>query len=89
MLSKQYYTDMNLRGKYTKKKGLSRNKNKELILQHLHDFKSATKVEFAEVFKYELSPKEISNLLEELKRDKRIFFEGAPRSSKGRWKLTI
>lgn len=89
MLSKQYYTDMNLRGKYTKKKGLSRNKNKELILQHLHDFKSATKAEFAEVFKYELSPKEISNLLEELKRDKKIFFEGAPRSHKGRWTLTI
>lgn len=87
MLSKQYYTDMNLRGKYTKKKGLSRNKNKELILQHLNDFKSATKAEFSEVFKYELSPKEISNLLEELKRDKKIFFEGAPRSPKGKWRL--
>lgn len=87
MLSKQYYTDMNQKGKYTKKKGLSRSKNKELIIQHLHDFKSATKADFAEVFKFELSGKEISNLLEELKREGKIYFEGTPRSSKGSWKL--
>lgn len=88
MLSKQYYTDMDQRGKYTKRKGLSRNKNKELIIQHLQDFQSATKSDFAEVFRYELSGKEISNLLEELKRDDKIYFEGMPRSSKGKWKLT-
>lgn len=88
MLSKQYYTDMNQKGKYTKRKGLSRGKNKELIIQHLNDFKSATKADFAEVFKFELSGKEISNLLEELKREGKIYFEGIPRSSKGTWKLT-
>lgn len=87
MLSKQYYTDINQRGKYTKRKGLSRGKNKELIIQHLNDFKSATKADFAEVFKFELSGKEISNLLEELKREEKIYFEGIPRSSKGSWKL--
>lgn len=87
MLSKQYYTDMNQKVKYTKKKGLSRNKNKELILQHLINFKSATKKDFAEMFKFELSEKDISNLLEELKRENKIYFEGIPRSSKGLWKL--
>lgn len=88
MLSKQYYIDMNKKGIYTKRKGLSRNKNKALILQHLQDFRSATKTDFAEVFKFELSGKEISNLLEDLKRDGKIYFEGTPRSSKGLWKLT-
>ncbi len=87
MLSKQYYTDMDQKGKYTKKKGLSRGKNKELIVQHLNDFKSATKADFDEVFKFELSGKEISNLLEELKREGKIHFEGTPRSTKGFWKL--
>lgn len=87
MLSKQYYTDMNKKVQYTKKKGLSRNKNKELILQHLKEFKSATKADFAEMFKFELSSKEISNLLEELKREGKIYFKGTPRSSKGFWNL--
>lgn len=87
MLSKQYYTDINQKGKYTKRKGLSRSKNKELILQHLQDFNSATKSDFAEVFNLELSSKEVSNLLEELKRKGKIYFEGTPRSPKGCWKL--
>jgi ATP-dependent DNA helicase RecG len=87
MLSKQYYTDMNKKGSYTKKKGLSKNKNKELILQHLKDFGSAAKADIAEIFRYELTEKEISNLIESLKREGKIYFEGKPRSSKGHWKL--
>ncbi len=87
MLSKQYYTDMNQKVRYTKTKGLSRSKNKELILQHLSNFRSATKADFAEMFKFDLSSKEISNLLEELKHSGKIYFEGIPRSSKGFWKL--
>ncbi|MBI4035641.1 putative DNA binding domain-containing protein [Candidatus Daviesbacteria bacterium] len=87
MLSKQYYTDTNQKVKYTKKKGLPKIKNKELILQHLSNFESATKRDFAEMFKFELSSKNISNLLEELKREDKIFFEGTPRSSKGVWML--
>ncbi len=39
------------------------------------------------MFKFELSSKEISNLLEELKREDKLYFEGIPRSSKGLWKL--
>lgn len=40
MLSKQYYSDTKQEWKYTKDKGLS--KNKELILQHLQDFGEGT-----------------------------------------------
>ena len=87
LLSKQYYIDMDKKGDYTRRKGLSRNKNKELILQHLADFGPATRVEFDGVFKFELSKKEISNLLEELKRKEKIYFEGVPGSPKGLWKL--
>ena len=51
------------------------------------DFKFAAKADFAEMFKFELSGKDISNLLEELKRENKIYFEGTRRSSKGTWKL--
>lgn len=87
ILSKQYYTDMNQKVRYTKRKGLSKSKNKELILQYLIDFKSAAKADFAEMFKFELSGKDISNLLEELKSENKVYFEGTRRSSKGVWKL--
>jgi ATP-dependent DNA helicase RecG len=89
MLSKQYYIDMDQKGKYTRKKGLTKNTNKELILQNLRDFGSGTMSDFEQVFKFELSKKEISNLLESLKREGKIYFEGSPRSHKGSWKLKI
>jgi len=88
MLSKQYYSDTNQKGRYTKKKGLSRIKNKELIIQHLSNFKSAAKHDFEDMLGFQFSPKDVSNLLQELRREGKIYFDGPPRSPKGLWKLS-
>lgn len=87
MLSKQYYSDTNQRAQYTRRRGLSRSKNKELILEHLRNFGSGKKRDFAEIFNFELTEKQISNLLEELREEGKIHFEGIQRSSRGAWKL--
>ncbi len=87
MLSKQYYTDTNQRAKYTKKKGLSRPHNKELILEHLTHFKGANKQELAGIFNYTLTNRQIADLIDDLKSEDKIYYDGLPRSSKGLWKL--
>jgi ATP-dependent DNA helicase RecG len=87
ILSKQYYIDMNQKGEYTRRKGLSRNRNKELILQHLFEFGPSKRTDITGIFGFDLSSKEVSNLLEELKRKGKIYFEGAVGSHSGYWKL--
>lgn len=87
MLSKRYYSDTNQKWEYTKRKGLSKEKNKELILQHLKDFGFGRKRDFMEVFEFSLSERQIEQLLEELKKEGKIFFDGKPRSRTGQWKL--
>lgn len=88
MLSKQYYTDTNQRAKYTKKKGLSRPHNKELILEHLNNFKGANKQEIAGMFEFTLTNRQIADLIDDLKSEGKIYYDGIPRSSKGLWRLT-
>ena len=87
MLSKQYYEDTNQKGRYTKKRGLSKNKNKALILEHLRNFGSGKKEDFAQIFNYELNERQLWNLLDELKSDNKIYFDGPQRSKKGVWRL--
>jgi len=89
MLSKQYYLDMDKKGKYTKTKGLTRNKNKELILQHLKDFGTGKKQDFVQIFEYKLTEKQIWTLLNELREEGKIYFDGKMRSPKGVWRLKI
>lgn len=88
ILSKQFYQDTNKEWEYTKRKGLSRNRNKELILEHLRQFNRARKQDFMNVLGFSISDVELSNLLVELKKSKKIYFEGAQRSKAGYWKLT-
>ena len=58
ILSKKYYSDIDKKWKYTQRKGLSKNKNKSLILQHLDDFGGAKKMELMGALKYELNSKQ-------------------------------
>lgn len=88
MLSKQYYTDTNQRAKYTKKKGLARPHYKELILEHLNHFPNgASKQEIAGLFEFSLTGRQIADLIDDLKNEERIYYDGLPRSSKGNWRL--
>ncbi|OGH94052.1 MAG: hypothetical protein A2538_02000 [Candidatus Magasanikbacteria bacterium RIFOXYD2_FULL_41_14] len=83
-LAKQYYKDHNLLGKYTKITGLSREKYKEMILKHITENNSGSIMEFSQAFP-ELSSKDVTNILQEIRRSGRIKFTGNKRS--GRWLL--
>ncbi|MEK7286050.1 MAG: hypothetical protein AAB035_01965 [Nitrospirota bacterium] len=83
ILSHAYYAHEGKVGVHTKLTGLSRGKYKELIIEHLrknkgyrHDLRRAFQ---------ELNLQNISNLLQELRRDKKIRFSG-PRKT-GAWSL--
>ena len=88
ILSKKYYSDIDKKWKYTQRKGLSKNKNKSLILQHLEDFIGAKKRELMGALKYELNDRQLNKLLEELKTEGKIYFDGKERSKTGVWKLS-
>lgn len=87
ILSKKYYSDTNKKWEYTKRKGLSEGKYKELILEHLRNFGSGKKQDFVKLFAYELTDDQVNMLLKELKIESKIFFDGRPRSRSAEWKL--
>jgi ATP-dependent DNA helicase RecG len=82
MLAHQYYVHAGKTGKHTKLVGLSREQNKQLILNHLKKNKKGQMKEFADALP-ELSKKDINNLLQELRRDGKIAFQGRGRT--GYW----
>lgn len=71
VLSQSYYQSINALGTRTKRIGLSRDKCKELILEHLRKHKSGTMSEFIQIFP-ELKPKDITNMLTELKNTQKV-----------------
>lgn len=84
LLAKQYYKDHGRLGEYTKLVGLGRVKNKEIILKHIQDNGKGTSKEFKQAFT-ELSPKDLDNLLQEMRREGSIRFNGKLRT--GYWSL--
>jgi len=85
ILSHKYYTYENKPGVYTRIKGLSRQHKKELILEHIKRENVGSRQDFIDAFP-ELQPKDISNLLQELKNEKKIVREGSDKV--GIWKLS-
>jgi len=83
LLSKNYYKDRGLLGKYTKIAGLGRDKIKEMILKHIKENGKGSSKEFSQAFS-ELSQKDIDNIIQELRRDKRIKFVGSNKRT-GHW----
>lgn len=49
ILSKRFYSFTKKKGMYTRRRGLSRDQNKALILKHLEHYKKGTFAEFQEV----------------------------------------
>lgn len=86
ILSSRYYKDAGKLGVHTRLKGLSRDAKKSLILDHLKEHGQITSLDVADAFP-ELKSKDITNLLQELRRDGQIYFEGKSRRF-GCWKLT-
>jgi len=86
VLSHDYYQVSESRGVYTRLTGISRSKRKALIIQHIEKNNSGKRADFLDAFP-ELSPKDITNLLQELKGEGKITFVGHPKY--GTWKLNL
>ncbi len=84
LLAKQYYKDHDRLGEYTKLTGLGRTKIKEMIFNHIKDNGRGTAKEFKQAFS-ELSDKDINNILQEMRKEKKIIFVGKIRQ--GYWSL--
>jgi len=85
-LSKQYYKDHGKLGEYTKIKGLSRAGVKGLIIEHLRAHKKVTAEECQQISP-NLVPKDVANILQELRREGKIKFVGS--SKVGHWILIV
>jgi len=90
ILSKRYYSYIGKTGEYTRRKGLDKHKNKELILEHLRIHKKGYMSDFKDIFE-EIPDSTISNWVSELKKDDKIRFMGNPRivsgQNRGYWAL--
>ncbi|MDP2682760.1 MAG: putative DNA binding domain-containing protein [Deltaproteobacteria bacterium] len=83
ILSHKYYAHAGKIGEHTRLRGISREKCKTLILEHLEKNKGYLQ-DLCFTFN-ELKPMDISNLLQELKNDNKIVHIGSSRT--GYWKL--
>lgn len=84
ILSHRYYAYKGRIGIYTRLSGISREKQKEFILQHLKKEGKGNLMAFRDIFP-ELKPMDISNLLRELKQEGKITHVGSKKT--GYWKL--
>ena len=85
ILSHNYYIHEGKTGIHTRVKGISRDKYKELILNHLRKNKKGFYKDFEDVFP-ELKPMDISNLLRELRAKDKIFH--TKHSPVGYWQIS-
>ena len=84
ILAHRYYSYEKKPGVYTRIRGIGREHKKELILEHIRREGKGRREDFLDVFP-ELKPNDITNLLQELKKDNRIVRVGSDRS--GFWRL--
>jgi len=85
ILSHRYYETIGQSGKHTRLKGLTRDQIKELVLNHIRAGKPSRREDLISGFS-EYLPQDISNILQELKKNGKIFYDGS--SLKGRWRIT-
>lgn len=84
ILSRRYYETIGKSGKHTRLRGLSRDQIKELILNHIRAGKPSQRCDLLGGFS-ECKPKDISNMLQELKNEGKIVFKGS--KAMGSWHL--
>jgi len=82
ILSKQYYESIEKKGEYTRRRGLDKTTNKELIIKHLEHYRKGYMKEFIQVLK-DIPQRTINTYLKELERDGKIMLKGNPRISRG------
>lgn len=87
ILGRRYYAAVGKKGVYTRKRGLDRATNKELLLKHIREntVTGSKMDEFYQVLPG-LTRSQIQLLLRELKAESRIYLEG--KTSAARWFVT-
>ncbi len=84
ILSQRYYETIGQSWKHTRIKGLSRDQIKELIINHVKEKKPSRRLDLISGFP-ECNPQDISNILQELSKAGKIFFEGSHKN--GIWRI--
>jgi len=87
VLAKKFYDFIDNQVEYTRKKWLSKEQQKEVLLNFFRQHKKGKKADFIRLFENKLSNKQIFTLLDELRKEDLIYFDGIQRSPKGLWKI--
>jgi ATP-dependent DNA helicase RecG len=87
ILAKQFYDFIDKKGEYTRKKWLSKTQQKEVMVNFFRQHKKGKMSDFVGLFEDKLNSNQIFILLDELRSDGLIFFDGKRRSPKGLWKI--
>lgn len=88
VLAKKFYDFIDNRVEYTRKKWLSKEQQKEVLMNFFRQHKKGKKADFVKLFENKINDKQIFILLDELRNDKMIYFNGPQRSPKGMWEIT-
>lgn len=88
ILAKNFYEFIDNRSEYTRKKWLSKEQQKQVLLNYLSQHEKGKMNDFKVLFESRLSHKQIFILLNELRADEGIYFDGKPRSRAGFWKIS-
>jgi ATP-dependent DNA helicase RecG len=84
ILGRRYYADAGKKGVYTRKRGLDRGTNKELLLKHIREnAKTGTRLDELLQVLPSLSRNQVQSLVRQLKKEGQICVEGVTRS--GKW----
>ena len=84
VLSHAYYAATNQRGEYTRRHGLARDEQKQLIIKHIKKNGRGVMTEFMQVLPH-LSKPSIASILRDLKEEGAIEFQGKPKT--GYWMM--
>ncbi|MEN6385613.1 MAG: RNA-binding domain-containing protein [Phycisphaerales bacterium] len=83
LLSRRFYTFIGKEGTYTRKRGLDRNENKELLVKHIKSKGTdGCKLRELQDVLPSCSKRKIQQMLQELKADRRVYSEGITNSAK-------
>lgn len=87
VLAKDFYEFIDNRSEYTRKRWLSKEQQKQVLVNYLEQHGKGRMEDFRKLFEEKLSNKQIFILLDELrKNDGMVVFEGKRRSPTGFWK---
>lgn len=88
LLSREFYDLLDGQGEYTRKKWLSKDQQKEVLWNFFRQHKKGRMANFRdEVFEGKLGNAQVLRLLELLKTEGKIYFDGPQRSPKSYWRI--